>query len=33
MTRRADQFFMQQQLREMSFDELAFTHHPALLGA
>ena len=32
MTRRADQFFMQQQLREMNFDELAFAHHPALLG-
>ena len=24
---------MQQQLREMNFDEPAFTHHPALLGA
>ena len=33
MTRRADQFFMQQQLREMNFDEPAFAHHPALLGA
>ena len=32
MTRRADQFFVQQQLREMNFDEPAFTHHPALLG-
>ena len=32
MTRRADQFFMQQQLREMNFDELAFAHHTALLG-
>ena len=33
MTRWADQFFMQQQLREMNFDEPAFAHHPALLGA
>ena len=33
MTRRADQFFMQQQLRELNLDEPAFTHHPALLGA
>ena len=33
MTRQADQFVMQQQLREMSFDELAFAHSPALLGA
>ena len=32
MTRRANQFFMQQQLREINFDEPAFTHHPALLG-
>ena len=32
MTRQADQFFVQQQLREMTFDEPAFTHHPALLG-
>ena len=32
MTRRADQFFVQQQLREMNFDEPAFAHHPALLG-
>ena len=24
---------MQQQLREMNFDEPAFAHHPALLGA
>ena len=23
---------MQQQLREMNFDECAFAHHPALLG-
>ena len=33
MTRQADQFFMQQQLREMNFDEPAFTHRSALLGA
>ena len=33
MTRRADQFFVQQQLREMNFDEPAFTHCPAFLGA
>ena len=33
MTRWADQFFMQQQLREMNFDEPAFAHRPALLGA
>ena len=33
MTRRADQFFMQQQLKELNFDEPAFAHHPALLGA
>ena len=33
MTRRADQFFVQQQLREMNFDEPAFAHYPALLGA
>ena len=33
MTRRADQFFVQQQLREMNFDEPAFAHRPALLGA
>ena len=32
MTRWADQFFMQQQLREMNFDEPAFAHCPALLG-
>ena len=32
MTRQADQFFVQQQLREMNFDELAFAHHPALFG-
>ena len=33
MTRWADQFFVQQQLREINFDEPAFAHHPALLGA
>ena len=33
MTRQADQFFMQQQVREMNFDEPAFAHRPALLGA
>ena len=33
MTRRADQFFMQQQLKELNFDEPAFAHCPALLGA
>ena len=33
MTRRADQFFMQQQLKELNFDEPAFPHCPALLGA
>ena len=33
MTRWADQFFMQQHLREMNFDEPAFAQRPALLGA
>ena len=33
MTRWANQFFVQQQLREMNFDEPAFAHCPALLGA
>ena len=33
MTRLADQFFVQQQLRELNVDEPAFAHHPALLGA
>ena len=33
MTRRADWFFVQQQLREMNFDEPAFAQRPALLGA
>ena len=32
MTRRADQFFVQQQLKELNLDEPAFTHCPALLG-
>ena len=29
MTRQADQFFVQQQLRELNLDEPAFTHRPA----
>ena len=33
MTRRADSFFVQQQLREMNFDKPAFAQHPTLLGA
>ena len=33
MTRRANQFFVQQQLRELNLDEPAFVHCPALLGA
>ena len=33
MTRRADQFFLQQQLRELNLDEPAFAQCPALLGA
>ena len=33
MTKRADRFFVQQQLREMNFDEPAFAQHPTLLGA
>ena len=32
MTRWADQFFVQQQFKEMNFDEPAFAQHPALLG-
>ena len=32
MTRWADQFFVQLQLREMNFVELAFAHRPVLLG-
>ena len=33
MTRQADRFFVQQQLREMNFNEPAFVQHPTLLGA
>ena len=33
MMRQADQFFMQQQLREMRINEPAFAHCLALLGA
>ena len=33
MTRQADRFFVQQQLREMNFDEPTFAQHPTLLGA
>ena len=33
MTRQANQFFVQEQLREMNFDEPAFAHRAALLGA
>ena len=33
MTRWADRFFVQQQLREMNFDEPTFAQCPALLGA
>ena len=33
MTRRADQFFMQQQFKELNLDDTAFAHRPALLGA
>ena len=33
MTRQADRFFVQQQLKEMNFDEPTFVQHPALLGA
>ena len=32
MTRWADQFFVQQQLKELNLDKPAFVHHPALLG-
>ena len=32
MTRQADRFFVQQQLREMNFDEPAFVQRPTLLG-
>ena len=33
MTRRANRFFVQQQLKEMNFNEPAFMQCPALLGA
>ena len=33
MTRRANRFFVQQQLREMNFDEPTFAQCPALLGS
>ena len=33
MTRRADQLFMQEQLRDLQITEPAFTHGPALLGS
>ena len=33
MTRWADHFFVQQQLKELNLDEPAFVQHPALLGA
>ena len=33
MIRWADQFFVQQQLKELNLDEPAFVHHPTLLGA
>ena len=32
MTRRADQFFVQQQLKEINLNEPAFAQRPALLG-
>ena len=32
MTRQANQFFMQQQLRKVNLDEPAFAYCPALLG-
>ena len=32
MTRQANQFFVQQQLKELNLNEPAFTHRPALLG-
>ena len=32
MTRRANQFFVQQQLKELNLDEPTFAHCPALLG-
>ena len=33
MTRQADQFFLQQQLKELNLDKPAFVHRPVLLGA
>ena len=33
MTRWADRFFVQQQLKEMNFDEPTFVQRPTLLGA
>ena len=33
MTRRADRFFVQQQLREINFTKPAFAQCPTLLGA
>ena len=33
MTRRADQYFVQQQLGDMNLEEPAFAQHPTLLGA
>ena len=33
MTRRADRYFVQQQLGDMNLEESAFTQHPTLLGA
>ena len=33
MTRRADQYFVQQQLGEMNLEESAFAQRPTLLGA
>ena len=33
MTRRADRYFVQQQLGEMNLEESAFAQHPTLLGA
>ena len=32
MTRRTDQFFVQQQLKELNLNEPAFAHYPALLA-
>ena len=33
MTRRADRYFIQQQLGEMNLEESALAQHPSLLGA